>query len=143
MNFLGDFLSFKNAFFVFDSSKGTKLNIDYDLWLICDKPHRSALIKSSMYGIPFEGQDYQGDNKEGGMKGMLGKSIEIFDIHNKQMYKAGLISWMAEGAAFNPSIFLSDYIKYNEIDSKHLQATIDYQGINASGVFTLMMKVQL
>ena len=39
------------------------------------------------------------------MKGFLGKVIQIFDIRNKQGYKAGMISWIAESVVYNPSAF--------------------------------------
>jgi hypothetical protein len=127
---------FHNTKFVFDSNKGTILDMDYDLWLLCDKPYRSALCKSSIFGIPFDGMDYCTDDKVGGMKGMIGKAIEIFDVHNEQMYKAGMISWLAEGAGFNPCILLSDYVTYEEIDSTHVKAMISYNGVEGTGIFT-------
>lgn len=127
---------FHNTKFVFDSNKGTILNMDYDLWLFYDKPFRSAFCKSSMFGIPFDGIDYCTDDKIGGMKGILGKAVEIFDINNEQMYKAGLISLLAEGAGVNPCIFLSDYVTYEEIDSTHVKATITYNSVEGTGIFT-------
>lgn len=127
---------FHNTKFIFDSRKGTLINMDYDLWLLCDKPFRSAFIKSSMFGIPFDGIDYCTDYKVGGMKGMVGKAFEIFDDHNEQMYKAGLISWLAEGACVNPCILLSDYVAYEKIDASHVKATITYNGVKGMGIFT-------
>ena len=127
---------FHNTKFVFDSEKGIQLNMDYDLWLLCDKPFRSAFIESSMFGVPFDGIDYCTDDKVGGMKGMIGKAFEIFDVHNEQMYKAGLISWLAEGACVNPSILLSDFVTYEEIDASHVEATITYNGVKGTGIFT-------
>lgn len=127
---------FHNTMFVFDSNKGTILNMDYDLWLFCDKPFRSALCKSSIFGIPFDGIDYCSDDKIGGMKGMIGKAVEIFNLYNEQMYKAGLISWLAEGSVVNPSILLSDYVTYEEIDSTHVKATITYNDVEGTGIFT-------
>lgn len=127
---------FYNTKFVFDSNKGTLLDMDYDLWLLCDKPFRSAFCKSSMFGIPFDGIDYCTDDKVGGMKGMIGKAIEIFDVSNEQMYKAGLISWLAEGAGVNPCILLSDYVTYEEIDLTHVMAMVNYNGVKGTGIFT-------
>ncbi len=127
---------FHDTKFVFDSNKGTILDMEYNLWLLCDKPFRSAFCKSSMFGVPFDGIDYCSDNKVGGMKGMVGKAIEIFDVHNEQMYKAGLISWLAEGACINPCILLSDYVTYEEIDPTHVKAKISYNGVSGVGIFT-------
>lgn len=125
---------FKDTYFYME---GKELSIDYDLWLFSDKPYRSACITSSMYGIPFEGMDYFNEStKEGGMKGVVGKAITIFDTHNKQMYSAGLISWMIEGV-YNPTILLSDYITYNQIDNNHVEATIEYDGAVGKGIYTI------
>lgn len=126
---------FYNTKFVFDDKKDMILDMDYDLWLFCDEPFRCAFCKSSIYGIPFDGIDYCTDDKEGGMKGMVGKAFQIFDTHNEQMYKAGLLSLLAEGAVLNPCILLSDYVTYEEIDSTHVKATITYDGVKGTGIF--------
>lgn len=136
-------VEFYNTDFVFDSSTGKILKMDYDLWLFSDKPFRSAYCTSSIIGIPFDGIDYWTDNKEGGMKGILGKTVTLFDDHNEQMYIAGLISWLAEGVAVNPSIILSPYINYREIDETHVEATVTYNGISGTGVFTFSEDGQL
>lgn len=128
---------FKNTKFVFDASSGKLLDMDYDLWLFFDEFYRSAFCSSSMYGIPFEGRDYCTDDKEGGMKGILGKAIQLFDVSTKQGYEAGLISWLAEGAALNPSILLSPYVTYEYIDNTKVKATVTYKGVSGSGVFTI------
>ena len=109
--------------------------MDYDLWLMCDRPFRSAYCSSSMAGIPFDGIDYCTDKKTGGMRGILGKMITIFDVSNEQMYKAGLISWLAEGVCVNPSVILSDHITYKEIDANHIKATVSYDGVEGTGIF--------
>lgn len=128
---------FKDTDFVFDASKGVKLKMDYDLWLFAEEWYRSAYCTSTMYGIPFEGQDYVSDNKKAGMKGYLGKCIKIFETEDEESYRAGLISWMIEGAILNPSFLLSDYIAYEEIDSNHVKATITYNKVSGSGIFTI------
>lgn len=127
---------FSDTKFVYDSEMNTILTMDYDLWLFCDRPFRSAFCKSSMFGIPFDGIDYCTDEKIGGMKGIIGKTITIFNVYNEQMYKAGLLSWLAEGAAVNPCILLSDYVTYEEIDSTHVKATITYNQVTGTGIFT-------
>lgn len=134
---------FHDTKFVFDSQKGTILNMDYDLWLLSDKPFRSAFCKSSIFGIPFDGIDYCTDEKTGGMKGMIGKAFKIFDISNEQMYKAGLISWLAEGAVVNPGILLSKYVTYEEIDDTHVKAIVSYNEVQGMGIFTFNNKGRL
>lgn len=132
--FAGVNIEYKKAFFLFDTKKNTQLHINYDLWLLCDPPFRQAYIQSSIFGLPFEGVDYM--NKEtGGMKGYLGKILPIFDIEEKQAFKAGLISWLAEGAALNPSILLSDYVEFEEIDERSVRAKVTSQGISGEGIF--------
>lgn len=123
--------------FVMDDKKNEKINMDYDLWLFYDKPFRSAFCTSSVKGIPFDGMDYCTDDKKGGMKGFLGKAIQIFDVNSEQGYQAGLISWVAETAAINPSGLLSPYISYEVLDDKHVKATIQYDGVSGSGIFTI------
>lgn len=127
---------FPKTKFVFDSQSGKTLDMDYDLWLLNDKPFRQAYCQSSMFGVPFDGIDYSTEQQEGGMKGILGKTIQIFDVKNKQGYQAGLISWVAECAALNPAALLSEYVQYEEMDSTHVKATINYNGVSGSGVFT-------
>lgn len=128
---------FSNTRFVFNDKSGTVLDMDYDLWLFYDKPFRSAFCQSSMFGVPFEGMDYCTDNGEGGMKGMLAKAIPIFDIHNEQMYQAGLISWFAESLIINPSVLLSENVKYEEIDENRVKVTVSYNGVVGTGIITV------
>ena len=128
---------FKNTNFIFDAQSEKTLNMDYDLWLFFDEPYRSAYCTSSMFGIPFDGMDYCTEDKKGGMKGILGKTIQIFDVCDYQGYKAGLISWLAESVAFNPSVLLSSYITYDVIDDTHVKATVTYNDVTGSGIFTI------
>ena len=128
-------VNFMNTKFVFDAKSGTILNMDYDLWLFADKPFRSAYCMSSMYGIPFDGIDYCNEQNEGGMKGIIGKAIQIFDTHNEQMYVAGMISWLSESFGVNPCVILSPYITYEEIDETHINATVSYNGVQGTGTF--------
>lgn len=127
---------FDDTDFVFDTKSGKIINMDYDLWLFYGDIYRTAFCSSSMYGIPFEGTDYVTDDRQGGMKGILAKKLVLFDTHDEQGYKASLISWLAESAVINPSVFLSPYVTYEEIDNTHIKATVTYQGVSGSGVFT-------
>lgn len=58
---------FMDTKFIFDDKSGKVLDMDYDLWLFFDRPFRSAYCGSSMYGIPFEGEDYCNENAKEGM----------------------------------------------------------------------------
>ncbi|MBE6024073.1 MAG: hypothetical protein E7231_12895 [Cellulosilyticum sp.] len=129
--------TFKNTKFIFDDQKEKVLDMNYDLWLFATPWYRSAFCMATMYGIPFEGQDYCTDNGTGGMKGYLGRSIKIFETCDTETYRAGLISWMVEGIILSPSFILSPYLKFEEMDRSHVKATITYNGITGTGIFTI------
>ena len=128
---------FSDTKFVFNDESGMILDMDYDLWLFYDEPFRSAYCKSKLHGIPFDGIDYCTDDLEGGMKGIVGKAIRIFDTRSQQAYQAGLVSWLAESVCINPSAVLSSYVSYEAVDEHHVKATVAYNGVSGSGIFTL------
>lgn len=113
---------------------GAKLKIDYKQYNFVKEPCRIALIDSSMFGIPFEGYDYYRDGR-GGMKGVIAKSITLFDQTGKDMDKACLVTFLAE-SLFVPSVLLQDYITFEEISDFEVRATISYGGQTASGIFS-------
>ena len=113
---------------------GPALIIDYTQYNFADNPARVALIESNMFGIPFEGYDYYSDST-GGMKGVIAKSITLFDQTGPEMDKACLATFLAE-CLFEPSVLLEDYITFEEIDDYHVSAAITYGGQTASGIFT-------
>lgn len=115
-------------------SNGKKLNVEYLQYNFVKKPIRLALIKSSLLGIPFQGFDSY-ENGIGSMKGVIGKTITLFDIRGNEMDKSCLATFLAE-SLLSPSIALQDYITWTEIDDLHAKATITYYNISASGVFT-------
>lgn len=124
--------TFKNVDFKMSENKTIK--IDYTQYNFVDKPERFAFIDSSLYGIPFEGFDsYQ--NGVGSMKGIIAKTITLFDQRGESMDKASLVTILAESLII-PNISLQDYIEWEEIDDTHAKATITYYGISAGGVFT-------
>ena len=124
---------FKNTDFVFDSNSGKILDMDYDLWHFYDDWFRSAYCQSSMFGVPFEGIDYCTDNLEGGMKGTLGKMVQIFDECTEQGYKAGIITLFAEALTINPGILFSECVTYEFVDSNTVNVVITYNGIIGKG----------
>ena len=134
---------FPKTKFVFNASTGKIIDMDYDLWLFNGEPYRSAYCNSSLYAVPLEGIDYCTEEKLGGMKGMLGKIVQIFDEKDEQGYKAILITWLAESAAFNPSVLLSPYVSYETMDENHVKATITYNGVSGSGIFTINEEGQI
>jgi hypothetical protein len=107
--------------------------INFDLRLFAYRPIRLAYIKTSVFGIPFEGYDcFQ--NGTGFMKGVIGKFIPLFNQKGIAMSKAQLITYLGE-ALLCPSIFISEYIKWEQIDDSHVKATITCDGISGSGIF--------
>lgn len=110
------------------------LKIDYTQYNFINEPCRMALIDSSMFGIPFEGYDYY-QNGIGGMKGVIAKTITIFDQTGADVNKACLATFLAE-SLFAPTILLQDYITFEEISDFEVRATITYGGQSASGIFT-------
>lgn len=114
--------------------KGPALNIDYIQYDFVKEPCRMAFIDSSMFGIPFEGCDYY-RNGVGGMKGVVGKAITIFNVTGPEMDKACLATFLAE-SVFLPNIFLQDYITFEEVSEFEVKAKITYGGQTADGIFT-------
>ena len=113
---------------------GPKLTIDYTQYDFVKTPARLAMIKSSMFGIPFQGYDYYRDGK-GGMKGVIAKLFTLFDQTGDEMDKACLVTFLAE-SMFAPSTLLQDYVEFEEIDDKTVKATITAYGQTVSGVFS-------
>lgn len=112
---------------------GPKLKIDYTQYNFVKEPSRMAFIDSSMFGIPFEGYDYYQDGV-GGMKGVIAKSITLFDQRGPEMDKACLATYLAE-CLFAPSILLQDYITFEELSEHEVKAVISYKGQTVSGIF--------
>lgn len=111
------------------------LSIDYTQYNFINEPCRLALIDSSLFGIPFEGYDYYQKGK-GGMKGVIGKTITLFNQTGNDIDKACLATFLAE-SLFAPTILLQDYIAFEQLSDFEVRAAITYGGQNASGIFTL------
>ncbi|MDR2770412.1 MAG: hypothetical protein LBB57_00060 [Clostridiales Family XIII bacterium] len=125
-------LSMKDVQFNLD---GRDMTIDYTLYDFAVRPNRTALIETSFYGIPFDGYDYLVD-MNAGMRGVLGKVATVVDQTGELMDKAQLVTLLGE-SPLCPSIWLTDYVTLEHIDQNHARATITYQGITASGIFTV------
>ncbi len=120
---------------------GPTLKIDYIQYNFVNEPCRMALIDSSMFGIPFEGYDYY-QNGTGGMKGVIAKVITLFNQTGTDMDKACLATFLAE-SLFAPTILLQDYIIFKQISDFEVQATINYKGQTASGIFTFNKQYEM
>jgi hypothetical protein len=125
-------IPFYDADFI-QGREGKKLTIDYTQYNFTKRPDRFALIESRVMGIPFEGLDSLSDGK-GGMKGMLAKSITLFNQTGEDMDKACLVTYLAE-SMFLPTALLQGYITLEEIDNYHVKGKISYNGYKVEGVF--------
>ena len=126
-------IHFNDVDFVLTPGK-PKLKIKYTQYNSVDELQRIAYIDTHLYGIPFEGIDaYQ--NGAGSMKGILAKSITLFDQKGAAMDQASLVTCLSE-SLFLPTMALQDYISWQEIDETHAQAVISCYGISAGGIFT-------
>lgn len=121
--------------------KGPELKIDYTQYNFVSAPARLALIDSRLLGIPFEGYDYYLKGS-GGMKGVIGKGITLFDQRGPEMDKACLVTFLAE-SMFAPTILLEDYITFEEISDYEVKATITYGGQTVSGLFTFNQQYEM
>lgn len=125
--------SFKDVDFVLSPDK-PKLKINYTQYNFVNAPVRFAFIDTSMYGIPFQGLD-SFQNGRGSMKGVLAKVVTLFNQKGRDMDKASLVTCLAESLIV-PNFALQDFITWQPIDDTHAKATITYDGMSASGVFT-------
>ncbi len=123
---------FRSANFELSPDK-PKLRIRYSQTNFVRKPDRIALIDARMYGVPFQGYDSYLDGR-GGMQGILAKSIPLFDETGADMDQACLVTALSESLLI-PDAALQPYIVWTEIDATHAEASIAYEGAEASGVF--------
>ncbi|HOR85465.1 MAG TPA: hypothetical protein PLL98_03155 [Bacillota bacterium] len=68
--------------------------------------------------------------------------ITLVDAKGEELDQGALLRYLAEMIWF-PSAALSDYIKWEEIDSNSAKATMSYGGIKASGVFLFNEKYEV
>jgi hypothetical protein len=125
--------AFMSAVPLKDANDKPPLIIDYILFSVADKPVRLAYIKSSLFGIPFEGYDSTQDGV-GFMKGVIGKVFTLFNHAGSEMDKGQLLTYLGE-CFIIPSSILNRYITWEAVDDRHVKATISYKGISGSGVF--------
>jgi len=118
---------------LYQSRDSYPLIIDYTLYLFAN-PVRMAYIRTSLFGIPFEGYDSTQEGV-GFMRGVIGKLFTLFNETGPHMDRGQLLTWLGE-APLLPSILLSEYITWEAMDASHVRATLNYKGISGSGVFT-------
>lgn len=126
-------LEFADVDFI-QGKEGRKLKIDYDQYNFAANPRRLAMVDSAVAGVPFQGFDYFADGK-GGMKGVIGKAVTLFDERGPEMDRAALVTYLAE-SLFIPQSLLRNDIHFTELSEREVEASITYDGITVSGVFT-------
>ncbi|WP_154674873.1 DUF6544 family protein [Desnuesiella massiliensis] len=120
--------NFKDVDFSMGVGKPT-LKIDYMAYDFVKEPTRLALIDSKMYGIPFQGIDMCKDGR-GSMKGVVAKHITLFNNSFDIIDSAYLSECL-----MHPSLALQEKIKYKQIDEYSVEATIEKNGAETSGIF--------
>jgi hypothetical protein len=125
----------KNVTFVMDKKN---LKMDSDQYNFVSEPSRIAFMKSSLFGIPFEGRD-RFVNGEGSMKGVLAKLFTLFNQTGKNMDTACLATYLSE-ILFIPAAALNDSVVWEPISDTQAKAKITHKGITASGIFNFNKK---
>ena len=113
--------------------EGSWMSVDAVQYISTDPPGFiwKADVKSSL--MYFSGRDkYMGG--EGQMLIKLFSLIPVVDARGREIDQGALLRYLGE-MVWVPSAALSDYIKWEEIDSTTAKATMSYEGIRASGIF--------
>lgn len=133
-------VEYKNVSFKQGKEKPS-LIMDYVHYNFINPPVRLAFIDSSIFCIPFEGYDYF-NNGKGGMRGVIAKSITIFNETGSELDEGSLATLLAESFLI-PSMFLQDYIHFQQINEYEVRATITYDNMKVSGSFCFNEKYEM
>lgn len=109
------------------------LKIEYEHYNFLNNLDRVASINTSMVGIPFEGLDNYTGGK-GSMKGILGKSITLFNSTGFEMDVSSLVTCLSE-MIFLPTVALQNYVVWESIDENTAKGTVECNGNKASAIF--------
>lgn len=110
-----------------------KLKIKYQHYSFLKDLGRVASIDSSMVGIPFEGLDSY-TNGKGSMKGMIAKSITLFNATGFEMDVSSLVTCLCE-MIYIPTIALQNYVVWESIDENTAKAIVEYNGQKVNAIF--------
>src|SRR5690554_4449110 len=84
--------------------------------------------------VNIAGRDKYVDG-QGNMQIKLMSLFSIADAGGPEIDQGTLLRYLAEMMWF-PTAALHDYIRWEQIDASSAQATMDYRGVSASGIFT-------
>ena len=105
-------------------------------------PTRIVYLKNKILGMfPFEACD-RCINGKGNMLIRLLKLFTIADAKGIEMNKSALVTVLSE-MFIVPTYALQNYIKWEAIDSNSAKATLTYNDINVSGIFTFNDKGEM
>jgi hypothetical protein len=114
---------------------GAWMPVEAEQWFTVDKPGLFWLADVRVVpGIHLAGRD----KYENGRGHMLIKALSLFpvaDAKGKEIDQSSMLRYMAEMAWF-PSSALSQYLRWEQIDSAKARATMTYEGVTATGVFS-------
>ena len=116
--------------------------LEAEQYFTVDEP--GFIWKAKVKAAPFihiMGRDKYYEGK-GNMLIKVMSLITVADGKGKEMDQGSLVRYLAETVWF-PNVALSDFIKWEEINSKSAKATMSYRGVTASGVFTFNDKGQV
>jgi hypothetical protein len=98
------------------------------------EPMRIAYMSGRLFGVmPFEGRDKFQDG-HGHMLIKAGGLFTVVDEKSRKLDESGLVTVLAE-ALLVPAYALQPYMRWEELDSLRARATLNWNGITASGIF--------
>jgi len=114
--------------------EGKWMSVDAEQYITIDPPGFIwvADVKSPPF-LHLSGRDKY-ENGKGHMLIKLFSLIPVVNVSGKEIDQGALLRFLGE-IVWIPSAVLSDYIKWEEIDSLTAKATMSYGGITASGIF--------
>lgn len=126
-------IKYKDVSFA-QSKKGPFLKMDYEQMNFSQSFNRISYMKSSMFGILFEGYDSYREG-QAGMQGVLAKFIPLFHQKGKELEQGTLVTILAESLLL-PNILYSPNIDFEQISENQVKGTLKKNHIEVSGIFT-------
>ncbi|MDO4467351.1 MAG: hypothetical protein Q4C49_10185 [Bacillota bacterium] len=120
------------------SKKGPVLKMEYEQYNFVNPLRRLAYMKSSMFGIPFEGYDTYHVGKSS-MRGVIGKYFPLFDQKEKALEEGNLVTILAE-SLFLPNLLFSENIHFEKLNEHQIKGELKVEDIRVSGIFTFNEK---
>jgi len=111
------------------------IKMKYEQYNFVSEPSRFAYINAKMFGvIPLEGRDKFQDG-QGNMLGRLAKIITLFNVKGAEINISAAVTYLSESLVV-PDCALQQFISWEVIDQNHAKARLEYEGVEAEGIFT-------